>query len=38
MYVNFEIAAFFSSPYSRVKKRGNFKQPSDLRRVVLILF
>ena len=25
MYVNFEIAALFSSPYCRVKKRGNFK-------------
>ena len=23
--VNFEIAALFTSPYSRVKKRGNFK-------------
>ena len=25
MYVNFEIAALFPWPYSRVKKRGNFK-------------
>ena len=25
MYVNFEIAAFFPSPYSLVKKGGNFK-------------
>ena len=25
MYVSFEIAALFSSPYRRVKKRGNFK-------------
>ena len=25
MYVDFEIAAFFPSPYSRVKKRANFK-------------
>ena len=25
MYVDFEIAALFRSPYSRVKKRANFK-------------
>ena len=25
MYVDFEIAALFLSPYSRVKKRANFK-------------
>ena len=25
MYVYFEIAALFPSPYSRVNKRGNFK-------------
>ena len=25
MYVTFDIAALFPSPYSRVKKRGNFK-------------
>ena len=25
MFVNFEIAALFSSPYSQVEKGGNFK-------------
>ena len=25
MHVDFKITALFSSPYSRVKKRGNFK-------------
>ena len=37
MYVNFEIAALFPSPYSRVKKGGNFKTNIHLdsgRRVV----
>ena len=27
MYVDFEIAALFPSPYRLVQKRGNFTQP-----------
>ena len=38
MYVNFEIAALFPSPYSRVKKCGNFKINIHLDSVESLLY
>ena len=38
MYVNFEIAALFPLPYSRVKKGGNFKTNIHLDSVVSFLY
>ena len=38
MYVDFEITALFPSPYSRVKKRANFKTNIDLDSVESFLY
>ena len=38
MYVNFEIAALFPSPCSRVKKRGNVKTKIHLDSVESFLY
>ena len=38
MYVDFEIAALFPSPYSRVKKCGNFKTNINLDSVESFLY
>ena len=38
MYVNFEIAAVFPSPYSRVKRRANFKTNIHLDSVESFLY
>ena len=38
MYVNFEIAALFPSPYNRVKKRGNFKTNTHMDSVESFLY
>ena len=38
MYVDFEIAALFPSPYSRVKKRAKFKTNIHLDSVASFLY
>ena len=38
MYVDFEITALFPSPYSRVKKSGNFKTNIHLESVESFLY
>ena len=38
MYVNFEIAAIFSSSHRRVKKRGNFKTNIAAHSIELFLY
>ena len=38
MYVSFEIAALFSSPYRRMKKRGNFQTNKLVESIESILY